>query len=316
MSSAKSVLAGADRACSPCTSESPATSSDGATTIPSDSSIHVCMSRSSAMRKNSGNSVPPRTDRPPLLATVSSAGYAERVSAAVERVAESPDVASAQVRLAECIATLGVDSAYFANLVRNGEDIASCRFMLACDPVWFRRRLHSCEVANDPWLRYAMHHAEPILASDPTLADPQDAAASPAMQLGDGFLSVLLLPAQSGPAHSRVSLLVLGSSQPGFFEGDGLARFRLGARALAAELHDWWLARRRLELLANARLTPFELELLRHERLGHGSKHIARVLRSSEGAVNSRFQRLISKLGTRNRRAAALLAVECRLLPF
>lgn len=269
------------------------------------------------MPPSSGSSAAPSpasTERATLQAIVNGPGYVERVSAAVELIAGSPDPATAQLGLARCIATLGVENAFFAGLVRDGADIASCRFMLACDPGGFQHRLDAFKRARDPWLSYAMQHAEPILASDMALGGTEDRTSRAAID--DPFASAYLIPAQSGPAHSRVSLLVLGSSQAGFFEGEGLGRLRLGARVLAAELHDWWLARHRRELIHRIRLTPVELELLRHERHGHGSKHIARVLRSSEGAVNSRFQRLNHKLGTPNRRAAAKLAVECGLLPF
>lgn len=270
------------------------------------------------MQLHSGDSAPtqPATDdAPTLLDKVTAPGYADGVNTAVERVAESSDVATAQLRLANCISALGADSAYFAHLVRDDDEISACRFMLACNPAWFQRHLAGRDITCDPWLRYAIHHAEPIVASDSSLCKATEANPETPQRVDD-FASAFLVPAQSGSGHSRVSLLVLGSMQPGFFEGEGLGRFRLGARALAVELHDWWLALRRVELLARTRITPFEVELLRHERLGHGSKHIARVMRSTEGAVNSRFQRLNMKLGTPNRKAAAQLAVECRLLPF
>jgi DNA-binding CsgD family transcriptional regulator len=246
---------------------------------------------------------------------VSAADYADRVATAVERIAEVPDPATVQLRLVECVAALGAECAYFASVVRDSDQVCACRFMLACDPGWFRHHLIGASVARDPWLAYAAHHAEPILASDMSLSAPEGPALREPGGQG-GFASALLVPAHSGPGHSRISLLVLGSSRAGFFEGEGLGRFRLGARALAAELHDWWTARLRRELVARSRITPTELELLRHERLGHGSKHIARALRSTESAVNSRFQRLNGKMGTANRRAAARLAVECGLLPF
>jgi len=318
MSSVKSSHDEACPACSPCTSGMRLTSIGGATMTRSASSTPSCTSTSSATLPSSGNKTiasPATPEGPRLLEIVTAPGYADRVSAAVERVAVSQDPAAAQLCLAECIAALGVESAFFVHLVRDGDDLFSCRFMLACDPGWFQRRLDGCDLTRDPWLAYATHHAEPILASDPALRGTIDPAAHDTT-LADDFASAFLIPAQSGPGHSHAGLLVLGSAQTGFFEGEGLGRLRLSARALAAELHDWWLARRRLELLARTRLTPIELELLRHERLGHGSKQIARFLRSSEGAVNSRFQRLNHKLGTPNRRAAARLAVECRLLPF
>lgn len=241
--------------------------------------------------------------------------YADRVARAIERIAESAGPASAQLRLAECVAALGAESAFFATVVRDSSRISACRFMLACDPGWFRHRLEQGAVADDPWLAYAAHHSEPILASDIRL--PESGHPVRCEPAGAGcFASAYLVPTHSGIGNSRTSLLVLGSTRAGFFEGEGLGRLRLGARALAAELHDWWLARLRRELLARTRITPSELELLRLERLGHCSKHIAKAIDSTASAVNSRFQRLNVKMGAPNRRAAARLAVDSGLLPF
>ena len=103
-------------------------------------------------------------------------------------------------------------------------------------------------------------------------------------------------------------------ARPGYFEGEAFGRFRLGARILAAELHDWWLARIRRELIVKARITQADLELLRHQCQGHSSKRIAAELRVSNSSINSRFQRMNTKLGVPNRRMAARLAVECGLL--
>ena len=74
------------------------------------------------------------------------------------------------------------------------------------------------------------------------------------------------------------------------------------------------MARIRRELLVRARITPSDLELLRHEYHGHSSKHIAAVLQVSPSSINSRFQRMNTKLGVPNRRTAARLAAECGLL--
>ena len=250
-----------------------------------------------------------------LWARVSAPGYPERVSQAIEQLAASRAPATAQLRLIHCVAALGAESALFASIQREDCQVSACHFMLACDPDWFRHHLYGDEVIHHPWLAYAAHHAEPVLASDLVDALPRDHMV-PRACAADGFASAFLVPAHSGQGHARTSLLVLGSAQRGYFEGEGLCRLRLGARALAAELHDWWWARQRHELVQRARLTPAELDLLRHERLGHGSKHIARALQSTESAVNSRFQRLNAKLGTHNRRAAARLAVESGLLPY
>jgi DNA-binding CsgD family transcriptional regulator len=167
--------------------------------------------------------------------------------------------------------------------------------------------------AHDPWLAYAAHHSEPIAASSLPVLDAEGQRVI-ALAQQNGFASAALVPAHSGTGHSRISLLCLGSTSPAFFEGEGFGRFRLGARLIAAELHDWWLARIRRELIVKARITQADLELLRHEHQGHSSKRIAAELHVSKSSINSRFQRMNMKLGVPNRRLAARLAVECGLL--
>jgi len=248
-----------------------------------------------------------------LWTIVTSAGYADRVSAAAERIATAPDPAAAQRLLVEGIAVLGVQNAFFASFERSRTDICDCRFMLAFEPAGWRPALDGQGLLQDPWLAYAAHHAAPVVADAlPATDHGGHALIDPAHR--HGFASTLLVPAHSGPGHARIGLLALGSPHVGFFEGEGLPRFRIGARALATELHDWWQARLRRELLARSRITPADLELLRHEHSGHGSKLIARVLDVSPCAIDSRFQRINARLGVPNRRAAVRLALECGLL--
>ena len=128
------------------------------------------------------------------------------------------------------------------------------------------------------------------------------------------FAAPVLVPVHTGSSHSRVSLLCLGSWQAGQYESIPFGRFKLGARVLAFELHEWWLARLRTELMARARITEGDLELLRHQSLGHSSKRIAAELQVSRSSINSRFQRMNSRLGVANRRIAARLAAECGLI--
>lgn len=241
--------------------------------------------------------------------------YPARVSDAIARLWDAPDPAHAQACLVDCIGALGVAHAFFATLVHDERGVAACRLMLACDPHPFRQALDDWTTLTHPWLAYAALHAEPIDANDPWLRDAGGVPAS-ADLWGPEFTAALLLPAHAGPGHASFGLLALGSAQPGFFQGPGQARLRQGARALAAELQDWWMAHERRHVVALARVSPYELDLLRHARRGHGSKQIARAMDSTVGAVNSRFQRLNMRLGVGSRRAAARLAVACRLLPF
>lgn len=252
-------------------------------------------------------------ERPALAQTVVAADYTECIVAIAERIVEAQDQATVHALLTEGVRALGADIAVFVSFIRDNADLSACRFMLVCEPDWCRRYLDADCFAHDPWLAYAAHHSEPIPASSlPVLGAEGRRVIALAQQ--NGFASAALVPAHSGAGHSRISLLCLGSTRPGFFEGEGFGRFRLGARLIAAELHDWWLARIRRELIVKARITPADLELLRHEHQGHSSKRIAAELQVSKSSVNSRFQRMNMKLGVPNRRLATRLAVECGLL--
>lgn len=230
------------------------------------------------------------------------------------RVADATEHSTLLALLREGVHVLGAEQAAFVSFVRDDASYSACRFLLACDPAWCRHYLEANHFAHDPWLAYAAHHSEPMVASAVTAAEP---AQRQVVELAAryGFSSAVLVPAHSGAGHSRVSLLCLGSSTAGHFEGEAFARSRIGARILALELHDWWLARIRRELIVKARLTPGELILLRHQLQGHSSKRIAAELQVSTSSINSRFQRMNDKLGVANRRMAARLVEECGLIP-
>jgi DNA-binding NarL/FixJ family response regulator len=235
------------------------------------------------------------------------------VSEVVEQIDGAPDEATLHCLLRRCVAALGAERAAFVTFVRGESELASFRWMLDCEPAWCRRYLEGGCFSRDPWLAYAARESEPVVASAMNVIDPNQRDVV-ALAVAAGFASTVLVPAHSGAGHARVSLLCLGHSHPGYFESGGIARLRVGARALALELHDWWLARLRQELLLRSRITRDELTLLEHQCLGHSSKRIAAELNLSRTSVNSRFQRLIAKLGVANRKMAARLAIECGLI--
>jgi len=272
------------------------------------------MSASSETPTKSGEaSTPAKPEGPALARIVAAANYTDRVAAIAERIGEARDQATVHALLVEGVHALGAEHAVFVSFIRDNADLSACRFMLVCEPGWCQRYPEAGCFAHDPWLAYAAHHSEPIPASSLPVLDAEGQRVI-ALAQQNGFASAALVPAHSGAGHSRISLLCLGSTQPGFFEGEGFGRFRLGARLLGAELHDWWLARIRRELIVKARITQADLELLRHEHQGHSSKRIAAELNVSKSSINSRFQRMNMKLGVPNRRLAARLAVECGLL--
>jgi DNA-binding CsgD family transcriptional regulator len=125
-----------------------------------------------------------------------------------------------------------------------------------------------------------------------------------------GFRSALIVPAPSSGGLTRTGVLCLGSSVPGFFDDAGYLSLKVLARSLAMELHEWWIARIKSELLQSAQLTAEDLALLAFERRGHSTKYIATRLHLSPHAINSRFQRMNARLGVPNRKSAAQLAAE------
>ncbi|MCU0920215.1 MAG: autoinducer binding domain-containing protein, partial [Burkholderiaceae bacterium] len=235
---------------------------------PFDSTFRSSLPSSSAPAANSGTSVPaPMPNEIGTLAEIIAAPeYLDRIGSVAERIASASGQAAVQSLLAEGMAALGADSA-----------VSSCRFMLACDPAWCRQYLDAGLITGDPWLAYASHHSEPLVASNLMVSEPERLRAIE-LATRNGFASAVLVPVHSGSSHSRVSLLCLGSWQAGQYESIPFGRFKLGARVLAFELHEWWLARLRTELMARARITESDLELLRHQCLGHSSKRIAAEL--------------------------------------
>ena len=255
----------------------------------------------------------PEPSAPKLADITSAPGYPGAVSTLIQAVGSAADEACAVTILDQAARQMGAESSAFVSFVRDDGSHESFRFLLACDPVWCHEYQRRAWYAHDPWLQYALSCAEPALASTITLGSAKQRELDE-LARQYGFASGLIVPAPSATSLSRVGVLCLGSSQTGYFEAGGLGPLRIAARALAMELHDWWIARIKGKLLVNAGLTEDDIVLLRYERSGLGTKAIAATLNTTTGAVDSRFQRLNQKLGVPNRRAAATLAAEYGLV--
>jgi DNA-binding CsgD family transcriptional regulator len=239
--------------------------------------------------------------------------YAQRVLDIAAQITEALDQPTVLTLLRQGVAALGAERAVFISFVRQETEVSTCRFMLDCDPGWCQRYLQAGFLAQDPWLAYAARQSEPVVASALHVLDDAQRRVV-ALAQDAGFGSTVLVPAHSAAGHARISVLCLGHSQPGYFERGGFTPLRVCARALSAELHGWWLGRIRRELVVKSRIRPRDLVLLEHECQGHSSQRIAAELHISPACVDSRFQRMIAKLGVPNRRCAARLAVECGLI--
>ena len=111
-------------------------------------------------------------------------------------------------------------------------------------------------------------------------------------------------------AYGQTSRARFGAALAGVgdLDRDGFDDVRPLAQALSMELHAWWLRALRRELIARIRMSREELDLLRHEDSGHGSKAIARALGTQAKTIDCRFQRINAKLGAPNRKAAVRIA--------
>lgn len=235
--------------------------------------------------------------------------YSETVLATIGLLAMATDEAQALDVLAAASSQMGLDAAAFVSFVRDDPSHESFRFLLACDPVWCQEYERRAWYTDDPWLQYSLHHTEPARAQDIAPGSAQQRAVVE-LAAQYGFNSALVVPAPSSGVLTRTGVLCLGSSTPDFFGDSGYMQLKILARSLAMELHEWWIARIKLELVESAQLTDDDVVLLMHERLGHSTKAMATTLDLTPNAINSRFQRINARLGVPNRKSAAQLAAE------
>lgn len=199
---------------------------------------------------------------------------------------------------------LGASFALYAHVVPESEAPSKTYLLLSCD-VGLATRIRNCRtLLQHPWLKYASRQVEGICTSALPLVEPR--AGTPSVDLeGSGFRSAWLVPTHSGGGTGRFGLLCMGSPQAGHFESASVADSMFLAKALATELHEWWMAQTRRLLRAAARLRLEDLRLLSMERDGYRTKEIARALGMTCSSVDSRFQRINVKLGCASRKAAA-----------
>jgi len=252
-------------------------------------------------------------DSTSLFAATLRLDYMAGVSAVIREMQSAREQTQAVELLHEATLRMGAEASIFASFIREGETGRSYRLLLACDPARFAgdERVHRHEL--DPWLIYSQKHSEPIRSSDISIVgDAGRAAVELAQRFG--FHSAVIVPAPSSGGLSRIGVLCLGSSRPGYFDDEGYVTLKVVARGVAMELHEWWLGRLREELVAGTAITSTDLALLNHEWVGHTTKTIARLLGLSTSSVDSRFQRLNVKLGVTSRKLAAQLAAEYGLI--
>lgn len=102
-----------------------------------------------------------------------------------------------------------------------------------------------------------------------------------------------------------VAMTLLGCSDA----GDQCTALR---RSMA--LHESWVDTLRDDFVQSSELSALDLRILELELQGLRTKAIARQLGSTNASVNSRIQRMNTKLHVTNRRSAALRSLELGLV--
>ncbi|HUP08857.1 MAG TPA: autoinducer binding domain-containing protein, partial [Caldimonas sp.] len=189
--------------------------------------------------------------RPSLEELTAASGYLAGVSAVVRSIGKARDVTRAVELLKDVTARMGAEVSLFASFMPDDASGIPYRLLLNCDPQWCTEYEELTAHAEDPWLAYALTHSEPIRGSE---LDAHTEEQRGIVQLAHrfGFRSSIIVPTPSSGGLARMGVLFLGSSVPDYFEGDGYLVFKLVARSVAMEFHEWWLARIREELIANA----------------------------------------------------------------
>ena len=234
---------------------------------------------------------------PPLQMTHVAAMALCQIAGSLDR-ADDPGALAA---LEQAVAVGSVDAAVFVWMIPEGNQRLWLRSLTARDPRWaaaiLGRLMQPC-----PWLAHAARSTEPIVAY------PFDAASTTPDEdekAGPPSTPAWVVPAPSPNASDAQGLLIMSLPDDSRVE---LSREMVPLfRALALALADWFQRRDRADLMARAHLTDRDLELLRHQSLGHGSKQIAAALHIDATTVDCRFHRLNVRLGVASRRDAVLL---------
>lgn len=250
-----------------------------------------------------------------LEARFGDAGFSDLIMTRIASLHEAWDQGDACERLEQIAHLIGCKNAAFATFIANDPWHQSYRFLLACHKSWCAKYQSLAWFADDPWLDYARTNFAPARDYEiPCRTTKQTEIVELARSFG--VQSALIVPSPSGGGLSRLGVLMLGANEPGYFDVPPAVYGKVKAigRALCAELHDWTTANMRSELMESAKLTEADLSLLRHERAGMSSKEIERVSGVSRASIDSRFQRIMSRLRVPSRRAAAVLAAEHGLI--
>lgn len=204
----------------------------------------------------------------------------------------------------------GADAALFVWVIPEDKEHFWYRSIAALDHDWGASTLRRLHAGPCQWLGHAARSSEPLLFHEPVFEQDDEDAGS-RQRLGVRR-ATWLIPAPSPQDSDALGLLILASDNEQRLE---VTRRLLPVyRALALALSDWFQRRGREELVRRAHLTDRDIDLLRRESLGQGSKRIASALHAEPKTIDCRFHRLNVRLGVASRREAVRVCKRYGLL--
>jgi len=241
------------------------------------------------------------------------ANYASQALDAIIQIHSAADPPALLDRLVKATATLGASASLYTAAIPEGGHEHSCFSIFACHPAYAQAHNNLGPLLTHPWFRFARTHT--TSGSDRQVRI-EKAADAVAIELARqyGFRSCFIVPTPAGIDLDRLEMLCVGSDAVDDFDGAEARVVRTLARSLAAELHDWLARYLQQRLRASTQLDSADVDLLALERRGLGTKEISAMTGLSEGSVNSRFQRINTRLNCSNRKASALRAAAHGLL--
>lgn len=197
----------------------------------------------------------------------------------------------------------GADAALFVWVVPEDDGHCWYRSIAALDHEWGASALRRLHARPCNWLGHAARSSEPLLVRE-SIVECDEADAGSTHRTGCRR-AAWLIPAPSPQDSDVLGLLILAGQDE--HRLDVASQLLPLYRALALSLADWFQRRGREELVRRAHLTDRDLDLLRREALGHGSKRIASALHAEPKTIDCRFHRLNVRMGVANRRDAVRL---------
>lgn len=253
------------------------------------------------------------TGRMTLRERAKTADYPAQALEAILQIPTVTEPPELLVRLVNATAAIGASASLYTAAIPEGGHEPSCLSLFACDPDYAHAQEGLGPILAHPWFRFARTHTTPGTERQVRV---EEAADQEAIKLARqyGFRSCLIVPTSAGPNLDRIEMLCLGSDQANDFEGTDARIVRTLARSLAAELHDWLTRYLQQRLRAAANLKEEDVDLLAMEWQGLGTKQIAQLTGLSIASVNSRFQRINTRLHCAGRRESATRAAAYGLL--